>query len=394
MKEVSRTSLVFAVAVVVFAGLNPARAQLTAGPTVHPVAVENAGALGHFHASLRALADDPTRRVRVIHWGDSNVAGDLWTAVARDTLQEQYGHGGSGYLLPRRIGSWHRGGVRLVTDGGWGARRRGFARDFGPSDGMWGMAGVAMEPTRPGATLIVEVPEAPVERTFELHLLARPRPGRVDVRVDDGPWEPVSAQRSRPGLRVHAITLDRQAHRIRVRHGAGVPRVLGVVVERSAGVVYDVVGINGHRQSAWLAWDQSLLAEQLARRTPDLVVLSYGGNEALDPNLSLEAYETQTRDALARVRALAPDASCLLVGPLATYAQYAERMGAVARTQRRLAQSLGCGFWDSSLTSGGPGTLRRWARYPGMVGSDHLHLGREGYEAVGRSFVTALLRAR
>ena len=389
--SVKRASLAIS-ALLLAASLSPASAQVPAEPVVHRVDVENASALGHFHEALGRLARDPSRRVRVIHWGDSNVAADLWTAVTRDTLQSRYGHGGSGYLMPRSHGSWHRGPVRLSTDGGWAIRRRGFQRDFGPHDGLWGIAGVAMEPARPGATLIAEVPAAGVSRTMELHMLGRPRPGRLDVRVDDGPWQSVSARRASRGLVVHRQRLDGSAHRVRVRHAAGVPRVLGLVVERDSGVVYDVLGINGHRASARLTWNEALLRAQLTTRAPDLVVLSYGGNEALDPNLSLDAYEEQTRDAIARTRALAPGASCLLVGPLATFERYAPRMGAVTEAQRRLARSTGCGFWDSSRTSGGPGTLRRWARFPGMVGSDRLHLGRTGYERVGRGFVEALLR--
>ena len=176
-----------------------------------------------------------------------------------------------------------------------------------------------------------------------------------------------------------------------LRNRSGRPRVLGVSVEHASGVVYDVLGINGHRASAILHWDMDLLGSQLTARPADLLVLSYGGNEALDPMLTMETYETQTTEAVRRMRALMPGASCLLVGPLATYPQHQPRMSQVTTIQRRIAGQLGCGFWDSAATSGGPGTLRRWARFEGMVGGDHLHLGRVGYERVGTAFVDALL---
>ena len=168
--------------------------------------------------------------------------------------------------------------------------------------------------------------------------------------------------------------------------------MLGVVVEATRGVVYDVLGINGHRASAINHWDTALWRAQLAQREPDLVVLSYGGNEALDPHLSMRVYEAQTRRAVATVRGLAAEASCLIVGPVASVERYAPRMRAVAEIQRRIAAELACGFWDASQTSGGPGTLRRWIRHPGMVGGDRLHLGPQGYTLVGREFVEALLR--
>ena len=375
--------------------LAPARAQPTEARrlVVHPVEIENAGALAELREALGELVGERRRRVRVMHFGDSNVAADVWTAVTREALQARYGDGGSGYLVPRRIGSWHRGPVRLDTAGEWTARRRGYARDFGPLDGGWGLAGVAVEPASPGASLLLSRPADTGEREVELHALGRARPGRLEVRVDVGPYEAVPLSRAQPELVVVRRALDAGAHRVHVRAAGGVPRVLGLVVERPRGLVYDVLGINGHRASAILTWDEALLAAQLRRRPPDLVVLSYGGNEALDRGLSLAAYEDDTSAAIARVRQLAPRASCLLVGPLATFPAHAPRMGAVSAIQRRLAQRHGCGFWDSAASSGGPGPLERWARFPGMVASDRLHLGREGYTRVGRSFAHALLRA-
>lgn len=360
-------------------------------PVLPAVAIEYPNALATFVHALARLEQDPARRVRVLHFGDSNVAADLWTQVARETLQQRFGEGGSGYLVPPGHGSWHRGEVRMRTTGVWQSRRRGFARDFGPNDGLWGLAGVAVEPTGPGARLSVEVPAAGAARVLEVHMLGRPQPGAIEVQVDDDPPVVVDLQQERPGLVMRRFRLSSAGHRVRLRHVGGRPRLLGVVVERESGVVYDVLGINGHRINAMLGWDEGLLRAQLAHRRPDLVVLSYGGNEALDPNLPIVAYEAQLRQAVARIRGLTAGASCLLVGPLATYREHAPRMSAVTNVQRRVAPQLGCAFWDSSRLSGGHGSLRNWARYPGMVSGDHLHLGRRGYGLVGRAFVDALL---
>lgn len=370
-----------------------ALAQPPREPIVREVAIEQPTALRGFAEALAGLARDPSRRVRVFHYGDSNVAADLWTAVAREELSRRYGDGGPGYLLPPGVGSHHRGAVSIEAEGPWESRRRGFVREFGPTDGLWGLAGVAAEARGPGARIVLEIPDAGVPHDLEVHLLARPRPGAVEVRVDDGAPVRVDAQQERPGLVLRRFELAVGAHRVRIRHAAGAPRLLGVVVERRRGVVYDVLGINGHRASAILSWDEALLRAQLRHRRPDLVVLSYGGNEALDPELPIDTYEERTRRAVQRIRALVPEASCLLVGPLATFPEHAPRMRAVTEAQRRLAPELGCAFWDASRTSGGHGTLGRWARHPGMVSRDRLHLGRAGYERVGRAFVTALLAA-
>ncbi len=374
----------------ILAWVGAAVAQHPVTPVVRPVPIEGAPALAHFHEALRALERGQGRQVRVLHYGDSNVAADLWTQVARDTLQRRFGDGGSGYLLPPGHGSWNRGPVRVSQAPGWATRRRGFARDFGPSDGRWGLAGVAIEPVGPTRPIRVHVPAGPAGRVFQLHLTEGPRGAEGAVQLTVGEASPRLIRASRTAV-VDATQLAPGEQTLSIRRVSGRPRLLGVSVEHPRGVVYDVLGINGHRASAILHWDLELLRAQLAARPADLLVLSYGGNEALDPQLSMATYEAQTTEAVRRMRALTPGASCLLVGPLATYPRHAERMRQVTRIQRQIAARAGCGFWDSAATSGGPGTLPAWARFEGMVGRDHLHLGRAGYTRVGEVFVAALL---
>lgn len=361
-------------------------------PVVRAVAVEQPQALSVFHAHLRALAAGNIGKVRVLHWGDSNVAAGLYTQVVRERLGASYGDGGDGYLVPPRHGTWNRGSVQVRAEGEWRSMRRGFARDFGPLDGLWGLAGVAVEPVTPGASVVLELPADPEARTLELHLLARPVPGSLRVRVDGADLDRVSTPvDGHPHLHRVRYRVAPGAHEVELRHAGGRPRLLGMVVEKDRGVTYDVLGINGHRASAILSWDESLLRAQLSNREPHLVVLSYGGNEALDPMLRLEAYDEQLRQAVTRVRSLAPSASCLLVGPLATCPEYAERMSQVTEIQRRAADELGCGFWDASQVSGGHGRLcGSWWRH-GLVGRDRLHLAPEGYRTVGGAFSDAIL---
>ncbi|MGF1467926.1 MAG: GDSL-type esterase/lipase family protein [Sandaracinaceae bacterium] len=361
-------------------------------PPVQPVRLEHGSALAPFHRRLTALARGEADRVRVLHWGDSNVAAGLFPSVAREALQARYGDGGDGYLLPRGHGSWPRGEVRISTSGRWASRRRGFGNDFGPSDGLWGLAGVAVEPVTPGASIRLRIPPDDGPRRIEVHLLARRIPGAVEVEVDRVDVTRVRSAGARQRLRRSRFELDRRQHRVVVRHAEGRPRLLGVVVERERGVTYDVLGINGHRASAILHWDPQLLEEQLQGRLPHLVVLSYGGNEALDPLLSMERYEEQLRAAVGKVRDLTPGAACLLVGPFPSCQEHGPRMAEVTEVQRRVAPEAGCAFWDPSMLAGGHGRLcRTWGRFGGMVSADRLHLGPDGYRVVGRQFVRALL---
>ncbi|MFO8073640.1 MAG: GDSL-type esterase/lipase family protein [Polyangia bacterium] len=359
---------------------------------VRSVPVENAGALDRFHEALHGLAAGSERRVRVLHFGDSNVAADLWTGEVRRALQERFGDGGPGYLLPRPHGSWHSGSTSADCGRAFNTRRLGFAKGFGPPDGLWGLAGVAMEGAGPEAWFEIEVPEIR-GGVFELHALGRPCGGAVDVSIDGMPPLRVDVRRDEIGLVRSRWRLDEGAHGIRGRVvGGRRVRILGFAVERDrSGVVYDTLGINGHRAAAINLWDEGLLAEQLVSRRPDLVVLSYGGNEALSPRLSLPKYERDLRRAVSKMRRLTFGASCLLVGPVSMCPER-RKVARVVEVQRRVAHEMGCGFWDSRAVSGGPGSLCRWiASRRDLVSGDHLHLRKKGYVLVAREFTRALL---
>lgn len=367
----------------------PASGQRPA-PVVHDVRLENPQALAHFYSALRALESGAERKVRVFHYGDSNVAADLWTGVTRRALQSEFASGGPGYVVP---GFGSRFDPHLVLrQGGWHARRKGFARDFGPADGLWGLAGVAAE-GGPGAWVEAEMPAMPDGGVFEVHALARRGGGILEARIDGGAPVMIRTQASSDGLVLQRFPLGPGKHTARLRVVGGRPvRLLGIVVEQDhPGVVYDVFGINGHRASAWLEWNEALLKQELAHRKPDLVVLSYGGNEALDPELGMDTYRRQLEQVVAEVQRLMPQASVLLVGPI-PMCPVRPRVAKVAAIQRRIARRAGVAFWDSSRLSEPHASLCSWRmRRPALISSDGMHLSKEGYAIVGHEFTKALL---
>lgn len=360
---------------------------------VRPVAVTNKAALAHFHEALNELQAGKRRHVRVYHFGDSNVAADLWTGEVRQYFQARYGDAGPGYLLPRPHGSWHMGPTQMEVGPGFETRRHGFAKLFGPRDGLWGIAGAAMEGT--GAPAWFKVRSSKVPETggvFALHLLGQPSGGRMAVAVGRGRADRVDATLPQVGLVRQMWPLGAGHHFIRAQVMSKQPvRVLGMVVEyQQPGVIYDTLGINGHRVTALNLWNEELLAAQFRARPPDLVVLSYGGNEGLSKSLTLAEYEMGLRKAIQRVRRLAPQASALLVGPVAMCPER-EKVTHVAAIQKRVAPEYSAGFWDTRQVSGGPGSLCDWiAADRTLVARDNLHLRRKGYELIAREFIRAI----
>jgi lysophospholipase L1-like esterase len=141
------------------------------------------------------------------------------------------------------------------------------------------------------------------------------------------------------------------------------------------------------------------MARQIAHRSPDLLVLAFGGNEAGNDWLDPDRYAASLRKVIKLMRAGKPEMSCLLFAPL----DQAERtprgriitlsvLPAIVFTQREVAKTEGCAFFDTWTAMGGEGSMERWfeAR-PRLVSSDLRHATPQGYAILGNAYYKALL---
>jgi lysophospholipase L1-like esterase len=163
------------------------------------------------------------------------------------------------------------------------------------------------------------------------------------------------------------------------------------------------------------SWDWSIIGEQLALRDPRLVVLQYGTNEADDPDLDLEVLARHYDDTILRIRAAAPTASILLVGPpdlgvreggRACDRKRAALGGVIPECQWRTPQVIAdiisvqhaaatrnrVAFFDTFAAMGGADKMGAWAEADPLVAAkDHVHFTDVGYHLWADALRDALL---
>ena len=307
-----------------------------------PVAVDDAGApaipdepaasAGFLHAppgtldllfrSLDAAERrDPNGRALLVFFGDSHTSGDSMTSRLRVVLQGRFGDAGRGLVAAGRPNARHyyQRDVRYGASGAWRSAVGG-TKDPEP----FGIAGLRIYGDKKGAQLWVETcaecKAGTAVAQFELLYHAAPDRGLLRYRVDEGPWQQLSAKTAQiepPHPARHVIPVLDGPHRLTLEHGGGgMFDLYGVVMERPRpGVIVDSLGVVGRRLGNLRSWDWSIIGEQLATRDPRLVVLQYGTNESDDPMLDLDAFARQYDDTILRIRAAAPGASILILGP-------------------------------------------------------------------------------
>jgi lysophospholipase L1-like esterase len=369
-----------------------------------PIEDPSGHALAAFAAGLRRAAAGKGQ-AHILAYGASHTAGDFYTGFLRRGLQQRFGDAGHGLVLPGKPWRHYRhSDINLASSDGWVCDRvdKADAR----ADGLYGIAGASVRSDSPSDWVRVSTTrDNPVGRkasVVEAWYLKQPGGGAFDIRIDGRKARRVATAAESPAAGYETFALKDAGHTVEIRPvGDGEVRLFGVLMERRVpGVVLDTVGIPGSRAEYLLQWNEALFREQVARRRPDLVILSYGTNEAGDDDVPIADYETALRAAVARVRSAAPDASCLLIGPTDRPLPLAEggwgprpRRAEVTAVQRRVSAETGCAFFDAAGLMGGEGGMLRWvAANPPLGSSDHVHLTPDGYAVMGSALLRELLR--
>jgi lysophospholipase L1-like esterase len=384
-----------------------------AAPSDHPAtvsgppsaAIEDASgrALTAFHAALRR-AQAGQGQARIVFYGASHVASDQFTGVIRQRLQHRFGEAGPGFVPIGRPWRWFRHSAITVDESRSLRTFRIKAR--APEDGIYGLAGVALDalrgkPARAAITLRANGRLTGHASRFELYYLKQPQGGRISLFVDGKRERNLDTEGEHAAAAYAAIEMRDGLHHIELRtSGDGPVRVFGAALERdTSGVILDTLGIPGARARDHLHWEDSIYREHLARRRPDLIVLAYGTNESGDDDVPIDVYDKRLHRVLARVREVAPEASCLLVGPSDRPLRnddgsFVDRplTSAIIASQRRIAPEYGCGFFDIRRFMGGPMSMLAWvAAQPPLGSADHVHFTQLGYERLADVLHSQLL---
>ncbi len=355
-------------------------------PTAQAADPEDITALAPlFEALAGAEAGTRTAPVRISWWGDSAIVGDGYTGEMRRLLQERFGDGGPGFILAApAFDGYLRKNVRLKVHK-WEVDNvlRGERKD-----GLYGLGGVLATSFGGGGTTLTAMDDRPYDRV-QVFYRATPSSGGLQIFPDGSatPLELATAA-EQSADRVWEVPLPAPAREVRLRAaGGGWSGVYGVALERKGpGVVLDALGVLGLRARRWLNADADHLEAQVALRSPDLLVLNFGGNERVDPGLTAAAHQQEILEALGRFRAGKPAAACLIIGPIAHGKGGARLDPALAKIyegQRAAARAAGCGFMDTVALMGGPGAVADF-RDRGMLGGDLAHLNGKGHREVGR----------
>lgn len=347
--------------------------------------------------SRKALAGAKEKPVRILHLGDSHVAADLITSMTRDRLQREYGAGGRGFIHVDQLVGY--GGRRETKgEGDWERDRIVDAKE--KAGRPYGFSGVALESKKKGAKLTFRL--EPDETRVVVYYVPQAGAAEVVAKVGKAELGRFDASQGQTAAFDLPAKLGKKAELVLEAQGEKA-RIVGLSFEsQKSGLYYDAIGPVGADAKVYLDLGRESFQAQLTAHDPALIVLMVGGNDALKSRkgwTNLEQVEKDHRDLIQLLRTMAPNADCLLFGPMD--AGEKEKGKVVSKAllvetrdfQKKLAEELGCGFWDTLTAMGGTGSIGKWDKAKVMNG-DLVHPKKPAGDLLGLMFAEAFLAAK
>jgi lysophospholipase L1-like esterase len=375
------------------AGRQATIARITESLADIKVGIEGAANLQPFFDRLKALETDPkSDEVRILQFGDSHTAADMFTGAMRTLFQTKFGDGGAGYSYPGYPFAGYRiHGTRRAQSVGWTVTGTHF-RDLG--DGMLGMGGVSISTTHPGDWISMDADAS----SLEVQYLMQAGGGTIEVYDGEQLLQTISTD-GETAAGHYDVAVEPGPHHFEVRTTTYAPvRLFGMRSEQPAGVTYEAMGLNGAEAGLILKWNEVLQQQLMDQRDVALIVLAYGTNEASDGNWSEESYAAMFKSLIERCRRLAPKAAILVVGPADRELRAGRRAWApysgidrIVQAQRSVCRAMGCAYWDERNRMGGFGAMQQWVAV-GWGQADHTHFTGEGYNELAAALFSDIVQ--
>lgn len=362
--------------------------------------IENKDYLAPLFQKLYRQRTNGGQKVSIVHLGDSHILGDYLTREVRTRLQMAFGDAGRGLIFPYKLAGSNGPRDYLVeTNARWyGSNCQRNLEEATP----YGITGFMLETFMDAGAITIRLRDtssAETRQFTKITIFHRQDDGPIDLTVKDD----VTNQEAILYLQDEffksyyfewPVAQANISYRLPSSEETKGSFVLdGILLENElAGVVYNTIGVNGGKFSDFVR--ARFFARQLADLNPDLIILSFGTNEAQGKLNTRYVYQ-QMEELIAQLKQYAPNAYFLFTTPADSYLRgrgFNPYMGPISSVIRQFAADHQYALWDLFRLSGGEQSAQFW-RSTGLLSSDSVHYSKSGYAAQGKLFYQSFIQA-
>lgn len=361
--------------------------------------IENRNYLEPLFQKLYRQRTEGGQRISIIHIGDSHILGNMLTHEVRSRLQNAFGDAGRGLIFPYKLAG-SNGPKDYIVESNVRWYGTNCQRDLDEAT-PYGISGFLLETFQPEGQLTFRLRDTSTSETrlfTKMTVFHRRDDDAFDLSVRDEVTKQEAVLFMQDEF-FKAYYFDRPvaqatlSYKRRDSASKGSLMLDGVMLENElSGVVYHSIGVNGGKFSDFAR--ARFFARELADLNPDLIILSFGTNEAQGKTNTRYLYQ-QMEMLVDQIRQYAPDAYFLLTTPADSYLKgrgFNPYMSQTSEVIRQFARKHNFALWDLFQCSGGEKSAQHW-KSSGLMSSDSVHYSKVGYSVQGRLFYQSLIRA-
>ncbi|MFQ5334640.1 MAG: GDSL-type esterase/lipase family protein [Flavobacteriales bacterium] len=353
------------------------------------------------------------KKVRVMHYGDSQIEGDRMTSYIRNALQVKFGGYGPGMIPATQFvrslsinqeasENWKRYTIFGKKDTSIKHNRYGvlgsFAR-FIPADRM------ETDTTMVEAWLKMGKSRLGYGRTrsfsyCKMFFGNNNKPVLLKLEMDG---QTVNSEILWPDTKLKTITwhFSSTPERFTLRFkGRDSPDIYGFSLENKTGVAVDNIAMRGSAGTIFSKMDRELLRQMYDTLDVKLLIMQFGGNVMpyIRSEKKCDSYGRWFESQLRRLKALIPGVCIIVIGPSdmsvkeqGNYITY-PYLEAVRDAMKQAAFNTGSAFWDMYEAMGGENSMPAWVKHdPPLAASDYTHFSPSGIKKIAQWFNRSLM---
>ena len=369
------------------------------------------GSLYNFYKSLTKLKASGGK-VRVLHYGDSQVEGDRMTRYIRNELQKEFGGTGPGLVSAYQViptnavrqdksDNWERYTAYGRKDTTLQHRNYGLLASFSRyaplpdsienTDTL--TAWLKIEPANYGFYRVKKFSQ------MNVLLGGNTKPVAITITADSAiVFSDVLA--SGTYNRKIKVKFKSTPSQITINFkGLDSPDVYGLSFESNSGVVVDNIPLRGASGTLFRGISKAQLERQYAAEPIRLVILQFGGNSVpyIDSKVRAKKFGNYFKSNLRYLKSILPKASFIVIGPsdMATkvkgeFVTY-PMLETIRNEVQKAAHAQGAAYYDMYEVMGGNGSMSHWVKAePALAVADYVHFTTKGANKMAASFYEAL----
>lgn len=363
------------------------------------------------YSFFKILETAKFKKVRIMHFGDSQIESDRITGYIRNEFQKAFtGYGGGLFPIVQVAPKLF---VNTTHSENW-KRYSGFGKKdtavkhmkYGALLNFSRYAPLkAVDSLQYEGWITIKKPRKSYGRTKKYHQL-KVYYGNVEGVVTyqvllDG--EVAKSDTLQAGALLDKIHVDmaNTPEEIKVIFkGNDGPDIYGISLEGNTGVVVDNIPMRGSSGAVFKKQDRALLQAMFAELAPSLIILEFGGNTVpyIDSQEECVNYGKWFASQIKMIKGMNPNATIILIGPsdmaIKVKTEYYTHpyLPHVRDVLKKAAQESNCMFWDMYEAMGGLNSISKWIEAePPLAAKDYTHFTPKGARKIAKMFYEQLM---